>query len=413
MADTLARLVEATGGHATDAGEGDAVDGTTARFVASPGDEQETAAVLRACADEQLAVVVRGSATKLTWGMPPTRLDVVLDTSRMDQLVEHAAGDFVAVAGAGRRLSQLEDDLSGAGPRLTVDPPHDGTVGGTVATALTGPLRLGVGAVRDLLIGARFVLADGTVAHSGGKVVKNVAGYDVGKLLTGSLGTLAVLTRAAFRLHPVPPARRWVTGPVSGPTGGHDLVQHVIHSQVVPAAVELDRPSRSEAVLAVLLEGLPSGVDGRTRHLLDLLGPEAVHVDSAPSWWRTEPFGREDVELRLTHEIGRLPQLLDAVDRAEQELGTPVRLRGSVAVGSVRAVHDAGAPPQPVGAAVGALRDRSPAFGGTVVVRDAPLPVKQALDVWGPVSGLGLMRRVKERFDPQGRLAPGRFVGGI
>ncbi|HET8599511.1 MAG TPA: FAD-binding oxidoreductase [Segeticoccus sp.] len=413
MADTLERLLDATGGHATDGCERDVVDGIPARWVASPGSEQETAAVLRACAEEDLAVVVRGSGSKLTWGMPPARLDVLLDTSRMDALAEHAVGDFVAVVGAGRRLSTLREDVLGAGQRLTVDPPHDGTVGGTAATAVTGPLRLGVGAVRDLLIGARFVLADGTIAHSGGKVVKNVAGYDVGKLLTGSLGTLAVLTQVAFRLHPLPEAQAWVTVPVSGAADAQTKVQALVHSQSVPAAVELDRPADGEATLAVLLEGVAPGVAQRVRQVLDLLGGQASAHEAAPDWWGNEPFGPGDTHLRVTHEIGRLAQLLNAVVDAEQRAAVPIHLRGSVAVGSVLAGIGADTPPETVAAAVAALRERAHSFGGTVVVRDAAPPVKQAVDVWGPVPALGLMRRVKERFDPESRLAPGRFVGGI
>ncbi len=413
MGDPLARLQEAAAGRAEEASDTDRADGVAARFVVRPADAEQTAAVLRACSDEGLAVVTRGAGSKLGWGRPPRRLDVLLDTTGMDALVEHAAGDLVAVVGAGRPLAQLQDDLSPAGQWLAVDPPRAGTVGGTVAAALSGPIRLAHGAVRDLLIGATFVLADGTIAHSGGKVVKNVAGYDVGKLLTGSLGTLAVLTQVAFRLHPVPPATSWVTAPVGGPEETHRLVQAVIHSQTMPSAVELDRTSATSGELAVQLDGVGPGVEQRAETMRAILGADGAVTNEPPTWWGAEPFGTGEVELRLTHELGALDRLLQAVAEAERTTGLTVHLRGSVGVGTVLAGVDEPSQTDGVAALVTALRDRAGTFGGTVVVRDAPAEVKSAVDVWGPVQALSLMRSVKERFDPESLLSPGRFVGGI
>ncbi len=212
-------------------------------------------------------------------------MDLVLDTTRMDAVVEHAAGDLIVVVGAGCRLADLQATLAGAGQWLAVEPPRGGTVGGVVATAATGPARYLHGAVRDLLIGARVVRADGVVAHSGGKVVKNVAGYDLGKLLTGSYGTLAVITEVAFRLHPVPPTRTWVSVPVASAADVSAVVQQVVHSQVAPTAVELDRPAEGGATVSVLLEGISAGVEGRMSRALALLGPAATAAGTAPAWW--------------------------------------------------------------------------------------------------------------------------------
>jgi glycolate oxidase FAD binding subunit len=413
MGDPLAQLEDDCGGHAAEADSSDAVDGVAAQWVARPADEAETAAVLRTCAEGGLAVVTRGAGTKLGWGLPPRRVDVVLDTTRMDRLVEHAAGDLVVVAGAGRRLGQVQADLAEAGQRLSIDPPQDGTIGGTIASAATGPIRLAHGAVRDLVIGATFVLADGTVAHSGGKVVKNVAGYDVAKLLTGSLGTLAVITQAAFRLHPEPHARAWVTAPVTGGDEAHRLTQAAVHSQTMPAALELDLATPREGTLCVQLEGVGPGVEQRAATMCGLLGPQAERFTEPPPWWGHETIKAGDVELRLTHELGALDTLLQALESGQDATGLAVRLRGSVGVGSVLAGVDASADPGAVAALVGELRGRAADFGGSVVVRDAPRAVKEAVDVWGPVSGLALMRSVKDRFDPGARLSPGRFVGGI
>jgi glycolate oxidase FAD binding subunit len=424
----LESLRTATEGHAAGATQADAVDGMAARWVAQPVSSEQTAAVMRVAAQHDLVVVIRGRGTKLSWGARPERVDLVLDTTRMDAVVEHASGDLIVVVGAGRRLDDLQADLAGSGQRLGVDPARRGTVGGLVATAATGPTRLLHGPVRDLVIGVTFVRADGVVAHAGGKVVKNVAGYDVGKLLTGSLGTLGVITQVAFRLHPLPEARRWVSVPVgdsragSGPRDGGlrdavvALVQRIVHSQLVPTAVELDWPPTGEATICLLLEGITPGVEARTAEALALLGTGATGSGDAPRWWGAEPRVKGDVLLKLTHEIAGLGHLLTALDEACAETGLTVHLRGSVAVGAVTAGlagADDADEDRALARCVASLRASAPSFGGTVVVLDAPSDLKTDLDVWGPVGGLDLMRAVKHQFDPERRLAPGRFVGGI
>jgi len=409
----LESLCAATEDHASVATEADAVDRMPARWVARPGSTEETAAVMRACAEHDLAVVVRGSGTKLTWGARPDRVDVVLDMTRMDSVVEHAAGDLIVVVEAGRPLDDLQHDLVGSGQWLAVDPPRRGTVGGLVATATTGPTRLLHGPVRDLLIGVTIVRADGVVAHAGGKVVKNVAGYDVGKLLTGSLGTLGVITQAAFRLHPLAQAHKWVSVPVNDPDGIQALVQQVVHSQLVPTAVELDRPATGGATLSVLLEGILPGVESRTAQALDLMGDGASAGDDPPQWWGVEPTLEGEVLLKVTHEIAGLAHLLTALDEVGAASGLIAHLRGSVAVGAVTVGLAGAAGADALARCVTSLRERAPSFGGSVVVLEAPGDLKADLDVWGPVGGLQLMRAVKRQFDPERRLAPGRFVGGI
>ena len=417
--DLLPRLADAAAGAAHEGAEGDAVDGMPCRWVVSPADTAGVSAVLRVAHEEGLAVVVRGAGTKLGWGAPPNRLDLILDTTRLDVLVEHAAGDLIAVVGAGRRLDDLQADLGAAAQWFAVDPPRRGTIGGLVATADGGPSRLLHGPVRDLVIGATMVRADGVMAKSGGKVVKNVAGYDLGKLLTGSFGTLGVITEVAVRLHPVAPAHRYVTVPVASSGQAHALVQGVIHSHLVATACELDRPADGATTLAIRLDGIRPGVEARTAGALELLGAGAEASDDPPVWWGVELGAPGDVRLKLTHEIASVTALLDIVAEVSDRASLPVDVRGSVAVGTVtaalRAVHDRAA----VADLVDALRAAcsrpvgSGGTGGSVVVRDADPETKARLDVWGPIPALDLMRRVKHRFDPTWMLAPGRFVGGI
>ncbi|HET7399954.1 MAG TPA: FAD-binding oxidoreductase [Intrasporangium sp.] len=412
MADVLEDLRAATGGNAGPATEADAVDGVPARWVARPRTTEETSAVLRATAAHGLAVVARGAGTKLTWGAAPERADVVLDTTGLDAVVEHAAGDLICVVGAGRALESLQAELGRAGQRLGIDDGRNGTVGGAVATAATGPTRLYHGSVRDLVIGMTLVRPDGVVAHAGGKVVKNVAGYDLGKLLTGSFGTLGVITQVAFRLHPVPAARRWVTTTLDSRARIQQRVLAVTHAQVVPSAVELDW-SAGGATLSLLLEGVPPGVERRTSQALDLLGPDAGASEEAPPWWGREPQGEAGVLLKVTHEIAGLSRLLAALETAAAAAGVTPTLRGSPVVGTALVALDGDVTAEGLAAFVTSLRSAQPGFGGSVVVLEAPAAVKQGVDVWGPVGGLDLMKAVKAQFDPERRLAPGRFVGGI
>jgi glycolate oxidase FAD binding subunit len=391
----------------------DAVDGVTPAYVASPATTAEAAEVLRTAAEQGLTVVARGTGSKLTWGAPPRQVDLVVETTRMDQVVEHAAGDLIVHAQAGVTLSALQQTVAPAGQRLALDPLVPGTLGGLVATGGSGPLRHSHGGVRDLLIGITIVRADGVVAKAGGKVVKNVAGYDLGKLLAGSWGTLGLTTEVIFRLHPLPAVTRFVVRPVESPADAHGVVQRIVHSQLVPSAVELDRPAGRPARIAVLVEGTEAGVTGRVDALLSLVGPAAVVQEDSPDWWGQPPWSPGDTALKLTHEIAGLPRLLDALDAAAAHHGLRASVRGAAGFGLLHAALPADADPAAVAAVVTAVRDASSAWSGDVVVLDAHPAVKEAVDVWGPVRGLDLMRRVKDQFDPGHRLAPGRFVGGI
>jgi len=204
------------------------VDGVAARFVARPRSVSEASQVLAAAAADGLAVAFAGGGSKLGLGNPPERVDLEVQTSGLGQVLEHAAGDLVVRAQAGVPLADLQAALAPAGQWLALDPPEPrATVGGVVAANASGPRRLRYGTVRDLIIGITVVLADGTVAHAGGKVVKNVAGYDLAKLFCGSLGTLGMVAEAIFRLHPLPAATAVVTVQVESPAQAGRAVQRL------------------------------------------------------------------------------------------------------------------------------------------------------------------------------------------
>jgi glycolate dehydrogenase FAD-binding subunit len=404
--DGLRKLCE---DRATPAGNADSVSGVLPRYVASPGSTQQTADVLRLAAEHDLTVVPRGGGTTLHWGAPPRAVDVVLDTTRLTGVVDHAAGDLVAVVRAGTPLAVVQQELSSADQQLALDSPDPrATVGGAVAANVSGPRRLLYGTVRDLLIGVTFVRADGVVARAGGRVVKNVAGYDFGKLLAGSFGTLGVLTRATFRLHPLPAARRTVTVQADGAAATR-IAAAVLGSQLAASAVEVDQPAQGPLEVAVLLEGVEAGVSGRSAAAVELTGgaqgPE-------PAWFGRDPFTADEVALKLSCTITRVGPLLAAARRAVDELGVALSVRGS-AMGVLYAGLPAGTEPATVAGVLARLRAVAAPEGGSVVLLAAPAAVREAVDAWGPVPGLDLMRRLKRELDPSDRLSPGRFVGGI
>lgn len=398
------------------AGAADHVDGVPASVVARPTSTEQVADVLRAAAADGLSVVPRGRGTKLTWGRPPTSADLVVDVSGLDRVLEHAAGDLIVRAQAGAMLADVQAAVAERGQRLALDETVPGaTIGGIMAAATSGPGRVATGTMRDLLIGVTVVRADGVVAKAGGRVVKNVAGYDLGKLMIGSYGTLAVVTEAFFRLHPLSAARRYVTVPVEAPQDAHRLTQAVIHSQSVPGAVEVDWPSDGPGTLCVLVAGIPEGVEGRTATVLDLLGDTATEAQSAPDGfgaypWDLDATGEDrSTALKLTFAISGLSELLAAA----REASAAVAISGSSGAGVVHAAIPSETEVSDVAATVDSLRAVCLQYGGSLVVLDAPAAVKDAVDTWGPIPALDLMRRVKDQFDPDHRLSPGRFVGGI
>ena len=394
----------------------DAVAGVAARYVATPTSTQQAAELLGAAAQHDLTVVPRGAASKLDWGLPPERVDLVVDTTSLTGVVDHAAGDLVCVVRAGTPVGELQDVLAGAGQQLALDSPLPGaTVGGTVAVSTSGPRRLLYGTLRDLLIGITFVRADGVVAKSGGTVVKNVAGYDFGKLLLGSYGTLGLVTEVVVRLHPLPAARRAVTVRTSDAAAAFPAAAAVTGSQLVPSAVELDQQGTEPGTVTVLIEGIAEGVDSRAEAAAGLLRAygdvEVVDVTTAlPDGFADLPFDDGGTGLKVTSSMTGVADVLSTARALSAR--TPLRVRGSAA-GVLHVGVPAGTEPTRVADVVTRLRGSASVSGGSVTVLTAPPDVRAAVDVWGPVPGLDLMRRLKDELDPARRLSPGRFVGGI
>ncbi len=390
----------------------------TGPVVAAPASTEEAAAVLRVAAEHELAVVVRGGGSRLSWGTPPSRCDLILDTSRLSGELEHAAGDLVARVRAGTRMGEVADVLARAGQEIALDVPAGASVGGVVASGLAGPRRLRYGTPRDLLIGITIVRADGTVAKSGGKVVKNVAGYDLGKLFAGSAGTLGLITEATFRLHPRPAGRAYVTASYASVTVAADAVAAAANSPLTASAVELSRSRPGAPIrVGVLLEGSADGVTARSSRMAGLLGPASV-TSEPPEWWPGSPAAAGGETLvRVSFWVSALGRVLDAVETAAGQADVTPVVDGSAGAGVLYLrVGDSG-PPAAVSGFVGGLRGTLAGQRGAVTVLAAPAAVRAALadrgGLSGAVPGLALMRAVKDQFDPGHRLAPGRFPDGF
>jgi glycolate oxidase FAD binding subunit len=386
-----------------------AVVGVEPRGVVAPKNEEELGETLRQASSQQQGVVVTCNATKLDFGDAPTRLDLRVELEHLDPLLQHSAGDLVVRSGAAVRFDDLANELAKAGQRLSIDEVVPGSsVGGIVATALAGPLRYRYGSVRDLILGARFVRADGQSAKAGGSVVKNVAGYDVAKLLCGSHGTLAVLTECIFRLHPIP--RQSVTVSAELPMAvAVARAQAVAHSNLDVAAIEYNLEGGT-STLSVLVEGSPEGVARRAAAVSELLYEDGTRTTARleaepPSWWGSLPG---ETVLKTTFAPGEADRALERITRESDEAFV---VRGSIGVGTL----SIGVPTKTSGGALAelleSLRSAFAPLGGTVQMLRGTPEQKAGLDMFGPVPGLDLMGRIKAQFDPGGVLGPGRFVG--
>jgi glycolate oxidase FAD binding subunit len=239
--------------------------------------------------------------------------EVVLSTRRLDRILEHAAGDLTATVEAGVRLSQLQSALAEHGQMLALDPPGDPTIGACLAGNLSGPRRHRYGTARDLVLGVTVVLADGTVANSGGKVVKNVAGYDLGKLFCGSRGTLGLIARVSLRLHPRPRVARTLVAEVDQPSEAQRLAREVHRSAIVPSALDLLWPGR----LALLLEGNEAAASVQVETAVRLIGGG----EDDASVWREIAARQQQARGRLSFPPGELARTLEGLPEAVVRVG--------------------------------------------------------------------------------------------
>ncbi|MCU1242273.1 MAG: hypothetical protein JWO71_2999 [Candidatus Acidoferrum typicum] len=404
--------------HVRTAGASDAVAGVQPSLVVEPGNEQELAKVLKLANDVGMAVIPRGGGTKLEWGNRPARADLILSTARMNRVIEHAWADLTVSAEAGCTIAKLQDTVAKHGQRLALDPlwPERATVGGVLSTNDSGVLRLRFGSLRDLVIGATVALADGTVASSGGKVVKNVAGYDLPKLVTGAFGTLGVITRAIFRLHPLPKEKRTISVVTRDLTEAQRLVLAIQNSKLAHSALQIRCGAEMQPRVDVLFEGTETGLSAQSAQL-KLMAGEAREDDAGGKVWnrreeilsRTESDGENCAMGKFTTlpvEIAETVAMIGKIAASGLRWSVVAQATGIGLVLIDGAVSE-------IAAALRGLREWLGIRGGSLVVVRRPAGMAE-LDAWGDSGdALGLMQAVKRQFDQQGTLNPGRFVGGI
>jgi glycolate oxidase FAD binding subunit len=379
-------------------------------MVVRPGTFEDIASVLSIASAGGRSVRVAGASTKLDWGVPAPAPDVELHTTSLDRILEHNAGDLTAVLEAGVPLALAQEVFASASQMLALDPPlghgaaRDATIGGVLATGDSGPLRHRYGSPRDLVLGVTVALSDGTIARSGGKVIKNVAGYDLGKLFAGSFGTLGVILSVSVRLHPVPVATATALGSSADPEVVGAASRALAAAPLEFESLDVSWRAGRGAILARSGGAESTRRSARAAALMRGAGLEQVDVTSDDEeLWERQRAGQR-CQGRALVRVAAAPSRLPAVLRAAAAgAGTLV---GRAALGSSFVALDPDA--------VAVLRRRLPA-GTRSLVLDAPAQTRSQLDPWGAPDGgaLALMRSVKARFDPAGACNPGLFVGGI
>ena len=378
----------------------------------TPPTAEDAAALLRACADDGTAVRIAGAATK-DWGHPGADCGVLLATSALGAILEHNEGDLTAVLQAGVPLRALDEALAATGQMFALDPPlgagDAATVGGAIAAGDSGPLRHRYGAARDLVLGVTIALSDGSVAQAGSKVIKNVAGYDLAKLFSGSFGTLGLVTQVAVRLHPRSPAHATATGTTNDAARLQEAAIALAMSSLEAQALDVRWEAGAGMVLARFAGVAAAQQAQAAERLLAASGVEAAVVADDEPLWVAQRAGQRSTDGAVVRVSGRPTQLHDICAAADIAGATVV---GRAGLGLSWIALPAAAPGELVEAIA---RLREVLQPSPCVVLDAPAYVRAHLDPWDQpeTPALVLMRRVKQRFDPTATCNPGIFAGRI
>lgn len=391
----------------------DAVDGVLPRHVTEPATREELAAALAWASRERLQTVIRGGGSKLRWGRPPERVDLVVCTARLDRIVAHRYADLTATIEAGAPLVSVNAKLGGRGQWLPIESAFaDGTVGGIVATNDAGPLRHRYGTPRDLVIGMTMALADGRIVKSGGTVVKNVAGYDIGRFMSGSFGTLAAIIDVTFKLLPRPAASSTLVVEYSEPEPLVQAVTAIMSSQLEPAAFDLagvSAPDATRLALLVRFATSPAATEAQLRRAQELAGgvSRVVTGDAERRLWEDHvrrPWASSAV-VRFSWSPASLPEVLALLGDLQRAAGGTLTLSGRAGIGTGLLGIDA----DPRGQLAAIERLRASGAVAHAVVLGASAEVKRTVDVWGPPLGaMPVLRALKQTFDPAGILNAGR-----
>ena len=452
---SFTRLEEIVGGAhvVTDAAEIAAreVCGVLPAVIVRPADAAQIAEILRFAAAEKLAVIPTGGGTKLGIGSRPARYDIALDLSRMNRVLAYDPQDLTLGVEPGVRIEDLLRTLAEKKQFLPLAVPFSdrATIGGIVAANSSSPLRHAYGAVRDFCLGMEFVTGEGAQAKSGGRVVKNVTGYDLHKLLIGSLGTLAVITRVNFRTFPMPPAQGMFIASFSSAEAAFDFCRAISHSALTPQMAEVADPGAGHLIFSaetatrimpmqwsvvISAAGQPAVVERYARDLGHMAGAANAteflpigETEQSSVFARIREFQRLVLEAAPDAAIFRIGALPTAMPSLLDDLSEMAKHYGAILATLTRAsgIVYAALFAQPGNESSSAATNNAvkevfhicslPENGARAMLEWYPSELKRmSADLWGPWRDeFALMRRVKHAFDPLNVLAPGRFAGGI
>lgn len=397
-----------------------AVDGAMPKLICTPATAEQVAAAVRICSEAQATLAPWGGGTAIILGNPPRTLDVVVKSTRLNRVIDHDHANLTATVQSGITLNALQSALAPHKQFVPFDPPLPGlsTVGGIVAANLNGPRRGSYGSVRDLVIGMKVILASGETIKAGGKVVKNVAGYDMCKLFTGSLGTLGIISEVTLRVAPIPAHSATViaTGTLANAV---QCASQLTRTKLLPSAAHLISDGETASwQVAVSFDGFAETVARQTSELMEMaqrlgLMSEVIDGEKQRQYWQAIadlPVSQDRLTYRLTVPRGALMRTISTILDWLKASQAPA-ICADVAMVTLWLVT-------PVNQETVDLFPRLIALAqeqrGHAIAFAAPAPVKKAIDVWGPTTPAHtLMRKIKQEFDPMGLFNPGRYVGGL
>ncbi|MBO0795414.1 MAG: FAD-binding oxidoreductase, partial [Ktedonobacteraceae bacterium] len=405
--------------------------------IVTPGTVEETAQTVALINQHGLTLLAHGNGSQINLGGLPERIDVLVNTTRLNRVLEHEAPDLTCQVEAGITLAALGKQLAASGQRLALDPPNADqmTIGGLLSSNASGPKRHRYGSARDQVIGLRVIQANGEIASSGGRVVKNVAGYDLNKLYIGSLGTLGLIVEANFKLQPIPAAERTLLLTYANVEDAMRTVIDINGSLLAPSALEMiDANAASDMVdffglqlptngysLAINFEGSPVGIQRQfdearvlARKNNALLGDE-LEGEGQEQFWSVI---REHMQGTLTCKVAILVSQIAAYLRHVERICAEHRLEAAIIAHAGSGIlyielRPCDAFPRLV-KAITEMRQWAHEARGSLVVERCPADLKHLVNVWGePGADFRFMQRLKQQFDPSGTFARGRFLGGL
>jgi len=424
-----------------------AVDGVTPAVMVSPGTIEETSKVVAYASAEKLAVIPMGGGTKMGLGGIPKKLDILLSTKRLNRFNDYDIANLTVAVEGGLTLAEIQAKLAGEGRGyfIPLDPQHTqaATVGGIVATNDSGSKRFLYGACRDFILGMKAVMPNGDIVSAGGKAVKNVAGYDMTKLVIGSMGAIGILCEITFRITPRPDAEETLLFPFNSLNQGAGFLRKLLHSKFYPASLELINAKmaaglkatsalKGQYIAAIAVEGIEEWVARLKKDLSEMGRQEGAtdvvalagdvhrdfwlaYRDIADTQAKTHP---NLVALKANFALSKVTEMVGAFEAGLKEAGLDAALYCRAGNGILHAViplgDEMGAKAAAVVSLIGKLTDAAVKNEGNLIVERAPKTIKEKVNVWGKTrSDAVVVRRLKEKLDPSGILNTGRYVAGV